>query len=108
YNLLYTSSLVGMLMSPQSMVLEVTASLTINLSFGDRPVNFPVFTHNAPLSLRLPWPYVRVCCVSVALSRFQWMCSARIPSSLRFTFESSAPISRLIMVLLYFVYGDNV
>ena len=36
------SVLMGWLMTPHSTVLSVNASLTINLSLGDRPVRLPV------------------------------------------------------------------
>src|SRR5574344_951600 len=55
-----TSGVVGLLMVPSHQsVFSVLASLTKNLSLGERPVNLPVYTAVAPLLVNFafskPW-----------------------------------------------------
>src|SRR5699024_10518518 len=56
----------GMLISPHHTSFSVIASLTINLSFGDLPVNFPVFTDTAPKDDNSPNPCSTVILLNVS------------------------------------------
>ena len=44
-----------MLTVPHQTLSSVIASLTINRSMGDRPVNSPVLTAKAPEEVSTPW-----------------------------------------------------
>ena len=55
----------------QSTVFSVVASLTINLSLGDLPVNVPVLTATAPLSAITPIPFSTVWFTNSSGLKFQ-------------------------------------
>ena len=60
-----------MFTSPHHTVLVVISSFTINLSFGDLPVNFPVCTEMAPEEDILPISFLIVISESISGERFQ-------------------------------------
>ena len=61
-----------MFISPHQMLSFVLSSHTINLSFGERPVNSPVSTANAPVSERTPCPSIIVSSTNSAAVKFQY------------------------------------
>ena len=61
-----------MLISPHQTDFSVVSSQTMNLSFGERPVNFPVSTASAPVSVNMPSPPRMVSSTSSAGCKFQY------------------------------------
>src|SRR3954468_12490637 len=62
-------------MSPHHTDFSVVSSHTTNLSFGERPVNFPVSTASAPVSVKTPSPLTMDSSTSSAGVRFQYASS---------------------------------
>ena len=58
-------------MSPHQTASSVFSSQTINLSFGDLPVNSPVSMASAPLSASTPIPFKMVSSTNSAGDKFQ-------------------------------------
>ena len=56
FNSFHISVEIGLLIFPSHhMVFSVVLSLTVYLSLGDLPVNFPVFTATAPVLVTMPF-----------------------------------------------------
>src|SRR5699024_6591473 len=55
-----TDSSIGWLTAPQSILSFENVSMTINLSFGERPVYLPVLAVMAPVEVKSPSPRSRM------------------------------------------------
>src|SRR5262245_48598004 len=90
-----------MLISPHQTLPAVISSVTRNLSLGERPVNFPVSTARAPVSVKVPSPRIMVSSTSSAGERFQYTSSTCFkPISDRDVFFAFKPNSFILNKIL--------
>ncbi len=70
------------LIFPQSIVSRVISSTTMNLSSGERPVYFPVFTEREPVVFTTPYFLLTALSTSSSGVRFRNSLEGFMPNSL--------------------------
>src|SRR5258706_12472365 len=82
----------------QWTVFSVRASFTMNLSFGDRPVNSPVSTARAPELVILACPSCNARWARSSGDKFQCAFPLVMPSSTRDEFTGFDPVASIGMI----------
>ena len=94
------AGLKAIFISLQSTLFSVILSLTVNLSLGERPVNLPVCTANAPISVMVPWFSATVFAASVSGVSFQFTILAFMPKVAKLEFGFLLPISCIFFLFV--------